>query len=78
MDEAEKHDVKLIESGKDSTKTFQASEQSLYFVTALVHPSIIRPWLKTIRFRWYNGNKTKLECPLACLIAFVSLVHQHM
>jgi hypothetical protein len=78
MDGAKKQDVQLIESGKDSMKIFQASEQSRYFVTALVLFSIIRPWLKTIGFRWNNGNKTKVRCQFACLIAFVSLVHQHM
>src|ERR1700679_3085106 len=78
MDEAEKHDIELIEPGKDATEALQAAEQSFHFVTTLVHFSVIRPRLKTIAFRGNNGNKAKVERQLACLITFVSLVHQQV
>lgn len=78
MDEAKKYDIQLIESGKDATKTLQASEQPLHFIATLVHFSIIRPRLKTIAFRWNNGNEAKVERQLTCLVTFVRLVHQKM
>jgi hypothetical protein len=37
VDAARIYDMQLIESGKDATKTLQASERTLHFIAMLVH-----------------------------------------
>ncbi|AEI82160.1 hypothetical protein CNE_BB1p07430 (plasmid) [Cupriavidus necator N-1] len=67
--------VQFVESGKDATKAFEAAEQALHFVSALVHLAIIFPWFKAIAFGRNDGNEAQVECELSRLIALICLVH---
>jgi hypothetical protein len=71
VDEGDEHDVQFVESGEDPAKIFEASEQPLDLVMALVHFAIVFPRFKAVALWRNNGDEAQIECQLPGFVAFV-------
>ena len=78
VDKKHKDNIQFVEACKDSTKSFQLSKQSLYFVSLFIHFLVVLPRPQPIAFRWYNGLHPQIDYQLSGLIAFVGLVHDDL
>ena len=58
-DEADEHDVELLESRENAPETFKAAKEAFDFVAAPLSQAIVLPRFQTIRFRRHDRRKTK-------------------
>jgi hypothetical protein len=47
-----------------------------YVVATFARFSIMHPWLKTIAFRWHNGNEAKVGRQPTSLVTLVGFLQQ--
>ena len=78
LDEGDEHHVEFVKSGEDATEAFKATKQPFDFISALVHFTVVFPWLKTVALGRNNRNKAQVERKLPRLVAFVGFVHEQV
>ena len=77
VEEADEEHVELLEAGEDSAEALEPAEQPLDLVALLVKGTVVLLGLDAIGLRRNPRNHAQIEHQLPCLIAFISLVHQH-
>src|SRR5688572_16868269 len=78
MDKREEHDVELLESGEDSTKSLQSAKQPLDFVATPIHGPIVVPGADSGLLGRHDRNEPEIQGELARLIALVGAVHEQV
>ena len=78
MNEEHENTIEFVESRKDSPKPFQASKQAFDFIALLIHFLAVLPRTYSIALGWHNRVHFKFHDQLACFIALISSIHNHM
>ena len=77
-DEAEEHQIELLEAREDAAVALEAPEQALNFVTALVHLAVVLPRVDA-GLQWrHNRNEAEVKRELPGLVALVGTIHKQM
>src|SRR5690606_13183744 len=70
-------DLQLIKATKDSSESFQAAKQPLYFISFFIHFFVVLPRRHPIDFRGHDRSHTQVQNKLPGIITFVGLIHDH-
>ena len=74
-DEAEEHDVELLEAGEDAPEALEAPEEPLDLVAPLVHLPVVLPGVDSVALGRHHGVEAEVQGQLACGVVLVGLVH---
>ena len=76
VEEGEEHDVALVEAGEDAAEPLEPTEESLDLVAAAIEHAVVFPRLQAAALGWHDGNPSKIQSQLACLIVLIGAVHE--
>jgi len=78
MNKRHEHDIELLESREDTTKTLESAKQPLDFIAPLVHLAIVLPRLDPVGFGRHNRNESQVQSQLTGFVSLISSVHQQV
>lgn len=78
MKESEKDDIEFVEAREDAAEALETTEEPLDFVAPAIHGLVVLPRFQSVRSRWNNGDKTKVQSQLQGLVVVVGAVHHQM
>ena len=76
VEESEKHDVELVEAREDAAESLESAEESLDLVAAAIKHAVVFPRLQAVALGRHDGNPSKFQSELACLVVLIGAVYE--